>query len=161
MRRGSAVTVYLSDEAIVALDAEVERRAKKDRENGLKGYSVTNRSKLISLIVSDYLANHSEEDLSVDIIRGAVAPIFESYGIGKASLFGAYARGEQTNESEVDIIVMRGALRGLKFMKLQEELEAAVGKPVNLKAFEDSLAFTMEIRNECINLIVPRPDGAE
>lgn len=161
MRRGSAVTVYLSDDAIVALDAEVERRAAKDRENGLKGYSVTNRSKLISLIVSDYLAHHAEEDLSVDLIRAAVSPVLEEYGIAKASLFGSYARGEQAPGSEVDIIVMRGALRGLRFMKLQEDLEAALGKPVNLKAFEDSLAFTMEISKECINLVLPKPTAAE
>jgi uncharacterized protein len=159
MRRGSAVTVYLSDEATAALDAEVERRANKDRENGLKGYSVTNRSKLISLIVSEYLATHAEEDLSVDVIRKAVAPVLEEYAIAKASLFGSYARGEQTSDSEVDIIVMRGALRGLKFMKLKEDLEAAVGKPVNLKAFEDSLAFTMEISKECVNLILPKTDA--
>lgn len=55
MRTGKAVTIYLDEAALTALDQAVDRRARLDRENGLGGYSVTNRSKLVSEIVSTYL----------------------------------------------------------------------------------------------------------
>jgi predicted nucleotidyltransferase len=39
-----------------------------------------------------------------DIIN-KLTPIFEKYPITRAALFGSYSRGEQTNESDLDLLV--------------------------------------------------------
>ena len=41
---------------------------------------------------------------TIDEIREKVKPIAEKYGIEKVWLFGSYARGEATEESDVDLL---------------------------------------------------------
>lgn len=50
---------------------------------------------------------------SVDEIREMVAPIAEQYGVARVFLFGSYARGEATGDSDLDFRVDKGKLRGL------------------------------------------------
>jgi predicted nucleotidyltransferase len=43
-----------------------------------------------------------------------IAPVARDYGVRKLTLFGSYARGDATVESDIDLrIVDRGQLRGL------------------------------------------------
>ena len=51
--------------------------------------------------------------LSVDEIRKSVAPICQRYGVSRAYLFGSYSRNEATENSDVDIRIEKGRLRGL------------------------------------------------
>ena len=51
--------------------------------------------------------------LSVDEIRKSVAPICQRYGVNRAYLFGSYSRNEATEDSDVDIRIEKGRLRGL------------------------------------------------
>lgn len=51
--------------------------------------------------------------LSVDEIRKSVAPICQRYGVNRAYLFGSYSRNEATEDSDVDIRIEKGCLRGL------------------------------------------------
>ena len=51
--------------------------------------------------------------LSVDEIRKSVAPICQRYGVSRAYLFGSYSRNEATEDSDVDIRIEKGRLRGL------------------------------------------------
>ena len=41
--------------------------------------------------------------LTIDEIKAKVAPICKEYGIKRAYLFGSYARGDATEDSDVDI----------------------------------------------------------
>ena len=41
---------------------------------------------------------------SIDQIRSLASPIAASYGVRRMSLFGSYARGEETPDSDVDIL---------------------------------------------------------
>jgi predicted nucleotidyltransferase len=51
---------------------------------------------------------------SIDEIANIVAPIARAYGIGRLSLFGSYARGDATTNSDIDLrIIDKGSLRGL------------------------------------------------
>jgi predicted nucleotidyltransferase len=51
---------------------------------------------------------------TINEISSIVAPIAEEYGIKKMAVFGSYARGEATRDSDLDFhIIDRGALRGL------------------------------------------------
>ena len=51
--------------------------------------------------------------LTIPEIKAAVAKVGKKYGIKNAYLFGSYARGEANEESDVDIIIDRGKMRGL------------------------------------------------
>lgn len=54
--------------------------------------------------------------LTIDEIRERITPICKRYGVKKAYLFGSYARGEATEESDVDLCIESGGsehLRGL------------------------------------------------
>ena len=73
----------------------------------------------------------SDTVYSVSVIQSLLQPIFESYNIKKAILFGSYAKGLATSKSDVDILVDSG-LNGLAFYGLLEDVVTALGKNVDM-----------------------------
>lgn len=70
------------------------------------------------------------ENLDVTII-----PILKKYGVKRAALFGSYGRGDFTNESDVDILILPPEGMGLGFVRLKRELESALNKNVDLVSY--------------------------
>ena len=68
---------------------------------------------------------------SVEKIRQQLLPVFKKYNVKQAILFGSYAKGEERENSDVDILVDSN-LRGLAFYGLLEEVVNALGKSVDL-----------------------------
>ena len=56
----------------------------------------------------------------------------EKYGLSLLAVFGSYARNQQTEESDVDILVEFKKPIGLEFIDLAEELEAILNLKVDL-----------------------------
>lgn len=56
----------------------------------------------------------------------------ERYGVQTIALFGSYARGEATPESDVDLLVQLEKPIGLRFFELWDYLESIVGTRVDL-----------------------------
>ncbi len=56
----------------------------------------------------------------------------ERYPISSMALFGSYARNEQTDSSDVDILVEFNGKIGIKFIDLANELEKSLGLKVDL-----------------------------
>ena len=88
-----------------------------------------------------------ENTPSVSDIRAIVDPIARAYGAERIFLFGSYARGEATPESDIDLRIDKGTIRGLRFAGLLGDLEDALGKHVDListngmdEAFRRSIA---------------------
>lgn len=50
---------------------------------------------------------------TIEQIKEKTIPIAKAYGINKMCLFGSYARGEATDNSDVDIYIDKGKLRSL------------------------------------------------
>ena len=50
---------------------------------------------------------------SVGDLRAIIAPIAARHGVDRVYLFGSYARGEATENSDVDLRVDKGSLRGM------------------------------------------------
>ena len=153
MRAGKPITIYLSDNACKALDNEVQRRAKLDKEQGFDGYSVTNRSKLVSEVVENYLLDWSSGQLNIQKLSVIISPVLEKYEVKSADLFGSYARGEQTKDSDVDILIDEGKASGLAFFKLQNELSKILNKNVDLQsANADNKEFLSKIEKDRIQI---------
>ena len=75
----------------------------------------------------------AEKIYSVNEIRDIVNPIASRYGIERIYLFGSYARGEAKEESDIDLRVDTGKLRGLFALGgLYADLEERLGKKLDL-----------------------------
>ena len=70
---------------------------------------------------------------TVQELRALLLPIFLTYAVYRAVLFGSYSRGDATTSSDVDIMVdSRGELVNIEFYGLLEDLTRKLGKPVDL-----------------------------
>ena len=58
--------------------------------------------------------------------------LINKYKIKQIGIFGSYARGEQTPESDIDILVEFEETPGLEFINLAELVERLVGERVDL-----------------------------
>ena len=75
-----------------------------------------------------------------------IADYFKTQPVLKAWLFGSYARGEETPESDVDILVMLDYSKpvGLKFFGMFEDLKELLGRPVDLVVDRSLAQFARE-----------------
>ncbi|HAM16537.1 MAG TPA: hypothetical protein DCP91_11920 [Eggerthellaceae bacterium] len=126
---GENISVYLSDAALKKLDAAVAREAAGDRAKGLSGRKVASRSSVVQRLIEDGL---KDAPLDRATIAYHVISLAEQYGAGKVSLFGSHARGEATADSDVDILLEKGAIHGLQVLDFQEELSARLGCAVDV-----------------------------
>jgi predicted nucleotidyltransferase len=66
-------------------------------------------------------------------LSGAKPFLAEEFHVSKIGVFGSYARGEQKDSSDVDLLVEFNTPVGFfKFMDLSEFLEGLLGKKVDL-----------------------------
>ena len=92
---------------------------------------------------------------SFDEIAEIVAPIALDFGIRKLSVFGSYARGEATEDSDLDFhIIDRGSLRGLfRLAGFELALEESFNVPVDVVT-TNSLFDDIRLKIEQEELIV-------
>lgn len=69
---------------------------------------------------------------TVDEIKSKVKPIADLYGVDRIYLFGSYARGEATTESDLDFRIDKGKVRGVAFGGLINALLEAFDKKVDV-----------------------------
>ncbi|MCL2351826.1 MAG: nucleotidyltransferase domain-containing protein [Firmicutes bacterium] len=72
--------------------------------------------------------------LTTEVIRRAVKPLAEKYGIVKVDLFGSYANGNATEKSDADFLVAFDVKIPsiFKVMGFKQELEDHLGYPVDV-----------------------------
>lgn len=127
---GSNISVYLSDAALAKLDGAVAKQAAEDRACGLAGRKVASRSSVLERLICNGLEGEAVLDRAT--IQYYVVTLGKDYGAAKVSLFGSYARGDATPESDVDLLIEKGAIRGMQVLDFQEDLSKALGKPVDV-----------------------------
>lgn len=64
-------------------------------------------------------------------IKSILFPIFQTYNVQSAVLFGSYAKGTPQNNSDIDILVDSN-LHGLAFYGLLEDVVTSLNKSVDL-----------------------------
>ncbi len=69
---------------------------------------------------------------TISEIQAVVEPLAKKYGAQRVYLFGSYARGDMTDQSDIDLRIDKGAIRGLAFAGLLGDLEDALGIHVDL-----------------------------
>lgn len=87
---------------------------------------------------------------TMEDIRSAAQELGERYGVERIYLFGSYARGSAVEDSDIDLRLDKGRMRGLfQLAGLQLALEDRLGKKVDLLP-SDSLdeRFLSRIRGE-------------
>ena len=86
---------------------------------------------------------------TIEEITRRVAPVARKYGLAAVYLFGSYARGDATADSDVDLLVdLRGSIvRGLNFVGLYNDLEEALGLRIDLVTI-DSLQIPTTRRGQ-------------
>lgn len=71
--------------------------------------------------------------MTIQDIRHITIPIFQEFGITYAGIFGSFARGEETNQSDLDFIVKLGKPMGMfKYMEFIEGLESSLKRKVDV-----------------------------
>jgi len=66
-------------------------------------------------------------------IKEKLYPIFSAEPIERAVLFGSYAKGNQADTSDVDIVIDSGGkIRGIDFFGVLENITATLRVPVDL-----------------------------
>lgn len=73
----------------------------------------------------------SREEI-IKILEEARKQLSRQYAISRMALFGSYARGEQHEGSDVDILVDIDPSVGLRFVELADRLEEMLGERVEL-----------------------------
>lgn len=74
---------------------------------------------------------------AVSEISSIVAPVLETFGVERAWMFGSYARGDASENSDVDLRIEGGKIRGMFGLgRLYDELTKALGKSVDLVTTE-------------------------
>ena len=83
---------------------------------------------------------------TIDDLRTIVGSVAQQYGVKKVALFGSYSTGEQTPDSDVDLLIDKGNLKGLfQFNAFVNKLEIKLGKKVDVITYSflrNSLIYT-------------------
>ena len=84
--------------------------------------------------------------MTTGMMTKTIAEYFKTQPVLKAWLFGSYSRGEQTKDSDVDIIVLLDKSNhiGLKFFGMWSDLEELLGRKVDLVSEGTLLPFAKE-----------------
>ena len=70
---------------------------------------------------------------AIDELRALISPIAAQYGVDRIFLFGSYARGQATENSDVDLRTDKGNVKGLFTLgALYSDLEERLGKKLDL-----------------------------
>ena len=89
-------------------------------------------------------------NLNIEDIRKAVTPVAEKYGVKRVFLFGSYARGDNTDKSDIDLRIDKGKLRTLwQLSGFRLDVQDNVGRKVDVvTTLSLDVEFLCEITKE-------------
>lgn len=72
-------------------------------------------------------------NITIEEVKNKSVPIFKQYGIEYVGVFGSIARNQDTNKSDVDLLIRLGAPMGMfLYMRFIHELESVLNKKVDI-----------------------------
>ena len=100
------------------------------------------------------LIDEEHGKLTIDDIKKICTDVFKNYSVDYCYLFGSYAKGKETEQSDVDLLVSV-PLDGLKFYELVEVLRENLRKKVDLldvSQLNNNLALMKEILKDGVKI---------
>ena len=84
--------------------------------------------------------------MSTKVMIQLIADYFKTQPVLKAWLFGSFSRGEQTPDSDIDILVVLDESQhvGMKFFGMYEDLKVLLGRNVDLVTDRSLASFARE-----------------
>ena len=71
--------------------------------------------------------------MNTDNIKNKISPILKKYGVKRAGVFGSFSRGEDTPQSDVDILISIGKPMGMfAYMQMKREIEFVLEKKIDI-----------------------------
>jgi predicted nucleotidyltransferase len=61
------------------------------------------------------------------LLRAVRPQLAREYGVTRLAIFGSYARGDQREDSDIDVLVEVDPSIGLRFVELADRIEALLG----------------------------------
>lgn len=143
----------------VRMKPELKRQFKKFCAD--MGLSMTEAFNLLAQrAISEYKnpeLTKENNTLMLDEIKVLVSSLVKKYNAEYAILFGSYARGEATRESDIDIIIVGGTnFSALDVLAFGEELRELTNKKVDafeLREVEQNTEFYQSILREGIKIV--------
>ena len=80
----------------------------------------------------------------IDILRNFKINFLEKYGIKMLGLFGSFARKQQKESSDLDVVVILQESDFFTLIQIQEELEKLTSYKVDVVNFRDSLRDSLK-----------------
>ena len=68
----------------------------------------------------------------IEALRKSLPELKDRFSVSKIGVFGSYVKGNQNDDSDVDIYIEFDRVPGLEFIELAEQLERIVRKKVDL-----------------------------
>lgn len=71
--------------------------------------------------------------MAIDDIKQEANPVFQKYGVKSASVFGSFARGEENDSSDIDLMVEPSDTMDLvEYSAMREDLSARLNRNVDM-----------------------------
>ena len=97
-----------------------------------------------------------KKPLSLDFIRQVLAEYFADKPVQRVEIFGSYARGEATAESDVDLLLTMTGYAGWSFLNYADELSERLGTKADVGTGVSEYMMRY-IKKDLITLYEPEP----
>lgn len=117
-----------------------------DRLLDAMGYSIEMK------VIDRYGAHGGEKQKVLDILRNFKKYNTQKYGIEKLALFGSYSRGEQNEESDVDVLISLKSPSLFIYAEIKAALESVLNRNVDIVSAKSRMreGFYKEISKDLI-----------
>lgn len=126
------------------------KRYEADEENANK----MKMQYILELLNAYGFVDEEHGKLTIDQIKEICANIFPAYSVDFCYLFGSYAKGKETETSDVDLLISM-PVYGLKFYELAEVLREKLKKKVDLldvAQLKDNILLIQEVLKDGIKI---------
>ena len=73
---------------------------------------------------------------TIDELKNIVGNIAKQYGVKKVALFGSYATGNETPDSDIDLLIDKGEIKGLfMFNSFVHSIQEKLNKDIDIMTY--------------------------
>lgn len=74
---------------------------------------------------------------NIEAIKETILSVLSSYNVSRAGIFGSYVKNQQTENSDVDILIeLKNKISLLEFVRIKIDLEDKLNKKVDLVEYQ-------------------------